>query len=66
MKYGGVSQIFLSLYDKLIENNISTALLYQLFLKRLVLQRRGPNPATSREVAVRRARQLERFLKRVI
>ncbi|KAE9420281.1 hypothetical protein Angca_004972, partial [Angiostrongylus cantonensis] len=59
---------FLGLHDKLFEKYISKGVVVPAAPEKSItaMTKTKFNPATSREVAIRRARQLERFMKRVI
>ncbi|KAK6031728.1 PX domain protein [Ostertagia ostertagi] len=61
---------FLGLHDKLFEKYISKGVIVpaapEKSIAAMTKTKATSDPATSREVAVRRARQLERFIKRVI
>ncbi|ETN85551.1 PX domain protein [Necator americanus] len=61
---------FLGLHDKLFEKYISKGIIVpaapEKSIAAMTKTKATSDPATSRDVAVRRARQLERFLKRVV
>ncbi|KAK5964345.1 hypothetical protein GCK32_020487, partial [Trichostrongylus colubriformis] len=61
---------FLGLHDKLFEKYISKGVIVpaapEKSIAAMTKTKTTSDPATSREVAVRRARQLERFIRRVV